>query len=234
VVNPDGTPAEVEALSDDEEGPADRRRTRSGWLRNLLRSDAAWDSSYVTVRADRPYEDVRYRRVLERLRRTSGADLRLVVLVAADDVVARRAVVQLAAAAAGGSASVAVVTDSPELATLTKAAAKGVGPAALAVTVLAPSQPVPDDGRTVLHIVTLDANRPTVPDCGSVSGALAVLSIGTRTPWELVGIAGACLDAAHPLLGAVVVTPSLADPEDPPPAVTALAQTNGSLMAGSS
>ena len=64
------------------------------------------------------------------------------------------------------------------------------------------------DCRTVLGVVGVAASRPTVPDDASVSGAVVVLTTGTRTAWELVGIAEACADAGHAVLGTVVTYPA--------------------------
>jgi hypothetical protein len=65
---------------------------------------------------------------------------------------------------------------------------------------------------------------------------IVVTSIGTRTAWELVGVAGACVDAGHPVLGVLVVSPVHATGavEDPPPAESEpAAQLNGSHLNGS-
>jgi hypothetical protein len=53
----------------------------------------------------------------------------------------------------------------------------------------------------------VDASRPTVPG-EPVPGVLAVVTAGTRTGWELVGIAEACADAGHQVLGVVVTHPT--------------------------
>jgi capsular polysaccharide biosynthesis protein len=58
------------------------------------------------------------------------------------------------------------------------------------------------DGLT-LTVWPVDATRPAVPD-DAAPGVLVVVTAGTRTGWELVGIAEACADAGHALLGAVV------------------------------
>jgi len=61
-----------------------------------------------------------------------------------------------------------------------------------------------DPQHTVLHVVDVAAGRPTVPDDGGAGGVLVVLTSGTRTAWELVGLAEACADAGHRVIGAVV------------------------------
>ncbi|HET8641848.1 MAG TPA: exopolysaccharide biosynthesis protein [Pseudonocardiaceae bacterium] len=59
------------------------------------------------------------------------------------------------------------------------------------------------DGRyPALTVAEVAAARPTVPDgAGTV---LVVLSLGTRTAWELVGVVEACADAGRQIVGAVV------------------------------
>jgi hypothetical protein len=59
------------------------------------------------------------------------------------------------------------------------------------------------ESRLSLHVVEVSAERPTVPD-EAVPGVLVVVTAGTRTGWELVGIAEACGDAGHEVLGVVV------------------------------
>ena len=62
-----------------------------------------------------------------------------------------------------------------------------------------------DPQHTVLQVVAVATGRPTVPDGDGVGGVLVVLTSGTRTAWELVGLAEACADADHQVIGAVVV-----------------------------
>jgi capsular polysaccharide biosynthesis protein len=63
------------------------------------------------------------------------------------------------------------------------------------------------EGGPGLRVVDIHAGRPMVPDAGglsdSVSAVLVVLAPGTRTAWELRGIAEASADAGHKVLGAV-------------------------------
>lgn len=59
-------------------------------------------------------------------------------------------------------------------------------------------------GPTELRVVVTAPDRPTLPDANDVAGVLVVLSTGTRTGWELVGIATACADAHHQVIGSVV------------------------------
>jgi capsular polysaccharide biosynthesis protein len=58
--------------------------------------------------------------------------------------------------------------------------------------------------RILLQTVEVAVGRPTVPDGGGVWGALVVLTSGSRTDWELVGLAEACADAGHRVVGTVV------------------------------
>ncbi|MFD8734479.1 Wzz/FepE/Etk N-terminal domain-containing protein [Streptomyces sp. NPDC059618] len=55
-----------------------------------------------------------------------------------------------------------------------------------------------------LRLVGVSASRPLVPDRGEESGALVVLSTGSRTAAELSGIAEACADAKHEIVGVVL------------------------------
>ena len=55
-----------------------------------------------------------------------------------------------------------------------------------------------------LRVVEVSVNRPIVPDRDTESGALAVLSAGSWTAAELAGIAEACADGGHELVGVVV------------------------------
>ncbi|HEU5469752.1 MAG TPA: exopolysaccharide biosynthesis protein [Actinophytocola sp.] len=100
--------------------------------------------------------DLRDRRVLARVRETTGPGSRLLLLVAADDRAARRAADRLAAA---------------------------------------------DPNRVRVAAVTL--LRPTVPD--PTGDRLVVLvTTGTRTAWELVGITEACTEAGQEIAGVLL------------------------------
>ncbi|MFC8194244.1 polysaccharide biosynthesis protein [Streptomyces sp. NPDC057298] len=63
-----------------------------------------------------------------------------------------------------------------------------------------------------LRVVEVSVDRPTVPDRGAESGALVVLSAGRWTAEEVAGIAGACADAGHEVVGVVVAGPVRARP----------------------
>jgi hypothetical protein len=90
--------------------------------------------------------------------------------------------------------------------------------------------------RTVLRVIDVSAARPAVPDCGRVSGALVVLTAGTRTAWELLGITEACADAGHQVVGAFVtnrIRPVDNRPIEPTQVDSPGASFNGKAMAGS-
>ncbi|MGW1375817.1 Wzz/FepE/Etk N-terminal domain-containing protein [Streptomyces sp. NPDC002446] len=61
-----------------------------------------------------------------------------------------------------------------------------------------------DPSPSVLRVVGVSVSRPLVPDRGTESGALVVLSAGSWTAGELAGIAEACADAGHEVVGIVV------------------------------
>ncbi|MBV6701310.1 Wzz/FepE/Etk N-terminal domain-containing protein [Kitasatospora aureofaciens] len=56
----------------------------------------------------------------------------------------------------------------------------------------------------LLRVVGVPVSRPLVPDRDDESGALVVLSAGSWTAGELAGIAEACADAEHEVVGVVV------------------------------
>ncbi|GAA4052236.1 Wzz/FepE/Etk N-terminal domain-containing protein [Streptomyces shaanxiensis] len=56
----------------------------------------------------------------------------------------------------------------------------------------------------LLRVVGVSVSQPMVPDRDNESGALIVLSAGSWTAEELAGIAEACADAGHEVVGAVV------------------------------
>jgi hypothetical protein len=79
-----------------------------------------------------------------------------------------------------------------------------------------------EEERLDLTVWEVDPARPTVPD-ELVPGVVAVVTTGTRTGWELVGVAEACADAGHEVLGVVVThrtKPAAAEEEaEPEPAL---------------
>ncbi|MEU5088915.1 Wzz/FepE/Etk N-terminal domain-containing protein [Streptomyces sp. NPDC021356] len=58
-----------------------------------------------------------------------------------------------------------------------------------------------------LRVVGVSVSRPLVPDSGDESGVVVVLSPGSRTAGELAGIAEACADAEHEVVGIVLAGP---------------------------
>ncbi|WP_420037294.1 Wzz/FepE/Etk N-terminal domain-containing protein [Streptomyces sp. cg28] len=70
-------------------------------------------------------------------------------------------------------------------------------------------------GRPLLRLVPVSVDRPMVPDRATESGALIVVSAGNWTTAELSGMARACADGGHEVVGLVVADPVLARPESP-------------------
>ncbi|WP_413811196.1 Wzz/FepE/Etk N-terminal domain-containing protein [Streptomyces sp. OE57] len=67
-----------------------------------------------------------------------------------------------------------------------------------------PSPTASSRGYPMLRVVEVSVDRPIVPDRDTESGALLVLSAGSWTAEELAGIAEACADAGHEVVGIVV------------------------------
>ncbi|MEU1228438.1 Wzz/FepE/Etk N-terminal domain-containing protein [Streptomyces sp. NPDC005828] len=59
-------------------------------------------------------------------------------------------------------------------------------------------------GDPALRVVDVSVSEPMVPDRDDASGALVVLSAGQWTAAELAGIAEACADAGHEVVGVVL------------------------------
>ncbi|MGW6023449.1 Wzz/FepE/Etk N-terminal domain-containing protein [Streptomyces sp. NPDC055099] len=88
-----------------------------------------------------------------------------------------------------------------------------------------------------LRLVEVSVARPTVPDRDTESGALVVLSAGSWTASELTGIAEACADGRHEVVGVVVAgtvrtRPTRSAGHPPEQAVPALA-ARGQATGGS-
>jgi capsular polysaccharide biosynthesis protein len=62
-------------------------------------------------------------------------------------------------------------------------------------------------GDPLLSVAGVSVQRPVVPDYDAESGALVVLSAGEWTAAELSGIAEACADAGHAVVGVVLSAP---------------------------
>ncbi|GAA4661920.1 Wzz/FepE/Etk N-terminal domain-containing protein [Streptomyces chumphonensis] len=71
----------------------------------------------------------------------------------------------------------------------------------------APPPGSPGTGRPALRVVEVSVARPWVPDRDEASGAVVVLSAGSRTTEELAGVAEACADAGHEVVGVVLAGP---------------------------
>ncbi|MCC3766327.1 Wzz/FepE/Etk N-terminal domain-containing protein [Streptomyces sp. UNOC14_S4] len=67
-----------------------------------------------------------------------------------------------------------------------------------------PSPSSSSRGGPMLRVVEVSVSRPTVPARDTGSGALVVIGVGSRTAEELAGIAEACADAGHEVVGTVV------------------------------
>ncbi|GAB2824506.1 Wzz/FepE/Etk N-terminal domain-containing protein [Streptomyces daliensis] len=91
-------------------------------------------------------------------------------------------------------------------------------------------------GDPLLRVVEVSVSRPLVPDRDTESGALVVLSAGSRTSEELAGIAEACADARHEVVGTVVACPVQDRPArtggDPPENAAAAPPERGHATGG--
>jgi capsular polysaccharide biosynthesis protein len=184
---------DVPDLPPAEEYPAVNRSWRNR-LRELVLDDEDWNAPQLSVASDDASRDIRYRRVLSRLRARSdrlGAGPRLFVLATHDDATAGRAIARLQAMANA-------------------------------------------ERLTMLRAIGVFAGRPTVPDNGGVSGVLVLVTAGTRTAWELVGIAEACADAGHEIIGAVVTyrAKPATHPTDPSRSAPSRVSVGGRTVAG--
>lgn len=206
------------------------RRTWAARIRWLLREDRRWDVPPGSDTSVRRAADARCREVMARLR-LSGSAGPVLVVVHDDDALARVAVARLALVAAADG-PVTVVTDDPDLETLV-AIADGTGTDSPRVTFTDPDGE-PPAGHTVMRVAAVLAARPVIPSCGGAAGALVVLTAGTRTGWELVGLAEACADAGHAVAGALLVAPMSGWESDREraPAPAAVPRRNGAPVAG--
>ncbi|MEU3688506.1 Wzz/FepE/Etk N-terminal domain-containing protein [Streptomyces narbonensis] len=75
-----------------------------------------------------------------------------------------------------------------------------------------PSPGAPGTGYPTLRVVEVPVSRPMLPDRDEESGALVVLSAGHWTAGELAGIAEACVDSGHEVVGVVLAGTVLAGP----------------------
>jgi capsular polysaccharide biosynthesis protein len=174
-------------------------------LKRLLHDDRRWAYRGVPVLDDVRGRDARYQRVLRRMLPLGRSAAEVVAVVPSGDQLALGALVGLAVAAAAGPVPVALITEDEAWAAEVTLAAEqhGVG------SRLTAGPAVPDHGSALTIVVArMLATQPTVPDIGATDGLLLLVEVGTRTSWELAGIAGACVDAGQPLLGVVAVVPT--------------------------
>ncbi|EHR48907.1 hypothetical protein SacmaDRAFT_0606 [Saccharomonospora marina XMU15] len=97
----------------------------------------------------------------------------------------------------------------------------------------------PQGRRTAVGLVEVSATRPAVPGMAERAGrarVVVVVSAGTRTAWELVGIASACAEAGLDVAGVVVAHSAVfpgRQPKPGPPRDAGVA-VGDEAMAGSS
>ncbi|PNE40684.1 Wzz/FepE/Etk N-terminal domain-containing protein [Streptomyces noursei] len=100
-----------------------------------------------------------------------------------------------------------------------------------------PSSSSSSRGYPMLRVVGVSVDRPMVPDRDNESGALVVLSAGSWTAGELAGIAEACADAGHEVVGIVVAGTVRARPAQspgrPPDDATLVLAVHGHAAGGS-
>lgn len=93
------------------------------------------------------------------------------------------------------------------------------------------------DGDLLLRVVEVSVDQPIVPDRDTESGALVVVGAGSRTAEELAGIAEACADGRHEVVGVVVAGTVRASPErsagHPPADATPALAMRGHATGGS-
>jgi capsular polysaccharide biosynthesis protein len=129
-------------------------------LRHLIVDDEPWHVPTLPPAADETGLDIRYRRIVTRLREhIPDGPARVLAVVPNDDPAASHAATRLGRAAAAD--------------------------------------------RVGLRVYEVSADRPTVPD-EPVVGVVVLVTAGTRTAWELVGLTEACADAGLSVLGVVV------------------------------
>lgn len=212
--------AGVEVRSPPAAPVGDARRSRAHRLRDFLREESVRTPRQLTTSSST--EDIRYRRVLSRLRGSGEAHDGMLVLLPDDDPAAAQAVAALVAVAVTAGRTVGSITGSADLAELVRGASRTGGREDQTIPVNPPVPgAVPAGARREIHVVAVAAGAPEVPDVGSVVGTLLVTSVGTRTAWDLLGIARVAADTGYPVSGALVVRPGRAPDEttsepDPP------------------
>jgi capsular polysaccharide biosynthesis protein len=189
--------------------------------RQLLGLDRPWFVEQLPDAGDERDQAVRYRRLVHRLHETAGTPLHILAVVADDDPEALSGVARLAAETGSAGEPTEVITDIPGFANVVEQLDAG------------PSRPVvreraettPAGNRTILRLVEVSAELPTVPEPADEAGVVLVTTAGTRTDWQLDGLTQACVDAGYPVLGAMIVHRSRpaaapAGPAAPPASVS--------------
>jgi capsular polysaccharide biosynthesis protein len=201
--------------------------SKPSFLRRTLFDDRRWVSPSLTVLDTDRARDVRYQRLLHRL----TPDDRPVVILAVvpeGDEMALNAVIDLGLVAAAGGATVALVTEAEAvIARVTDAAERRGVESQLTA---GPDAQSAAASLTIL-LVKVAATQPTMPETEATDAAILLVEVGTRTGWELAGIAGACVDAGQPLLGLVTVVPAEHPRTDESTGLTSL-ESESATMAG--
>ncbi|EYT83335.1 membrane-bound polysaccharide biosynthesis protein, partial [Streptomyces sp. Tu 6176] len=213
-------------------------------LRRVLGTDVRWDVPVPRVAADEAGRRIRHRRVWARLQDRLTSPGRLLVLVPDGDEIARRAAGLLAAEAGSGPAA----PDSPVPAASPASPVSAASPisagfrgssgltSALSSSGLTGFTGFTGGDRSEPRVVGISVSRPLVPDRDGESGALVVLSAGHWTADELAGIAEACADAEHEIVGVVLAAPVRSRPARSagrPPKAAATGSATGDDAKGS-
>ncbi len=223
-------PADTAAMAtENDEGSAERSTARTSRIAALLREEPppAHD-------IDPALEHLRYDRVLDQLLAKS-ANARVLVVVLEGDVLAGAAVAQLASTAAATGRPVSVVPDGSRLSGAVKAAVVESRThrevAVVASGAMDPSPPRVLD--LVLPVVVVPAFRPTIPPQFGVSATLLVVTSGTATGAELLGVSQACQDANLAVTGVLLVRTAADGDESEPPEWTSAPMTAPTPVAAS-
>lgn len=183
-------------------------------VRRLLRLDEPWTLVRLAESEDERDEAVRYRRLVKRLRETTGAFPHVLVVAAEDDPEALSGVARLAVTLAASGEPTDVITDIPAFTD----ALDRLDDHLPRPDVREQADPRAAGRRAVLELVQVSAELPAVPDPAGTAGIVLVTTAGTRTGWELHSLTQACVDAGHPMLGAMII--HRARPATAPPAPT--------------
>lgn len=188
-------------------------------LRRLLHDDLAWIRTDPSPMEDADTRQARYRRVLGHLRaerRAPTGPLDVLMVTVDGDTTALPAVTELVLAGTGYGPVRLVDHDG----VLGDAVLREAGRRDVDHLVSAGPDLPSGDARATFEAVSVSLANPLVPDTGS-SGAVLVLTLGTRDGLDLATLAAACTDAGRPLRGAVLVTPRWTDDPEGGPADSA-------------